>query len=143
MRGSPLRVGIVLKSASGSCSSGWSGEPFCDLTLQPPRLLRQLLSPCLQQIGIEAAAMFDRFQSVGADPQRDRLAKRIADEVNLAKIGQKPPLRLVVGMTHGMADKDTLSRQFATPCHRKYSENGQIERAPIVEATHHRQACPP
>jgi hypothetical protein len=52
--------------------------------------------------------MLDRLQCIGADLQRHRLAKRIADEMNLAKIGQETPLRLVVGVTHGVTDKDAL-----------------------------------
>ena len=61
--------------------------------------------------------MLDRLQRIGADLERDGLAQRVADEMNLAKIGQEPPLGLVVGVADGIADKDALSRQFATPCH--------------------------
>src|SRR5262249_9675034 len=70
-----------------------------------------------QEESVETAAVIDRFQRIGRNPQADRTAKRVGDQRNIEQVGQKPPLGLAVRMADPMADLACLSGQFASPCH--------------------------
>ena len=51
----------------------------------------------------EAAAVVDRLQRVGRDPQLDRAAERVGDHRDVEQVRQEPPLGLAVRVEIGTA----------------------------------------
>ena len=80
-------------------------------------LARKLVILCLEQKGVETAAMVDRLDRIGGHPQPHRTSERVRYHRDVEQIGQKPALGLDVGVTDAVAHKRPLARQFAPPRH--------------------------
>ena len=89
------------------------------LELQRPR--RQFGVARFGEERIEAAAMIDAAQRLGADAQPDRTAERIGNQRDVKQVGQKPPLGFAVGVADPVADLPRLTGQLASPCHGRES----------------------
>ena len=86
---------------------------FSDRALKIAHLGRQLIVLGAQQEGVEAAAVVDRLQRIGRDPQLDRAPERVGDHGDIEQIGQEPALGLAVRVAHLIADQGSLAGQFA------------------------------
>ena len=104
------------------------GSLFGDLPFELERLGRKLVVLCLEQIGVETAAVVDRLDRVGGDPQPHRTSKRVRYHRDVEQVGQKPALGFDVGVTDAVAHKRPLARQFAPPRHWQTSFKNALTR---------------
>jgi hypothetical protein len=86
---------------------------YLALELEHPR--GKVLVLGLQQKGIEAATMVNRFERVGRDSQPYRTAERVRQHRDVEQVRQEPPLCLDVRMAHFVAGLRRLAGQLATP----------------------------
>src|ERR1700722_13699872 len=111
----PARGGPRRSTRNSVRRSGRRLALLDDLALELKHPRRQLGVLGFEQEGIEAAAMIDGLERIGANPPPDRAVERIRQQRHIEQVGPKPPLGLTVRMAHPVADLAYLSGQFATP----------------------------
>ena len=98
-----------------------SGSFFFQLlgnrALELAGLVRKLVGVSLQKESIKTAAMLNRLERVGTDAETIGEPHGIADQADIAQIGQKAPSDLVVGMAHIVACQWVLACQLANSSH--------------------------
>ena len=108
-------VGELRQHWSGNRSARFGVTLLYDLALEFEHSRRQVVVVCLEQKCIQTAAMVDSLQGVGRHAQPNPAAEGVGDQRDVAKVRQKAPLGLDVGMTHFMADQWLFTGQVATP----------------------------
>ena len=103
-------------AAAGRIAAARRGR--LDPPLEPAQVAAQLAVGRGQQKAVEPAAVLDRADRMGRDPQPDALAERLAVHALLAQIGQEAPPGLVVGMADIVARHHPLAGQHAASRHR-------------------------
>src|SRR6185503_13147532 len=88
-----------------------------DAPLQPLRFARELRVRRTEEIGVDAAVMFDGADRVGGETQLHRMAERIAQDRAALQIRQEPALGLVVGVADVIACLNAFARDHASPRH--------------------------
>src|SRR6516225_12256373 len=89
------------------------GALLGDFALERYRRLGEVGYLRLGEEIVEPAAMLDRAQRRGADPEPHRALQSIGDQRDLDEIGQEAGARLAVGMADFVAGLNGLARQLA------------------------------
>src|SRR6185437_16541402 len=88
-----------------------------DAALQTLRFARELRVRRAEEVGVDAAVMFDGADRIRRKTQLDRMTERIAQHRAALQVRQEPAPGLVVGMADVIARLNTFARDNASPRH--------------------------